>query len=422
MTRETDDELAHAGDAGSISANGIDSLPILAVPLNSIRPGFFLRQSGTDASHVQLLAEAANSDDLPAILVQKSSLRVVDGMHRIEVAKLRGQQSINARFVDCTDEEAFVLAVKSNTLHGLPLSRADRISGAKRILAWHRDWSDRAVAAATGLSTRTIASLRGLSADDEKDGAKRLGRDGKRRPVTGAEGRKRAAEYLATHPDAPLRQVAKETDVSIGTVHDIRGRLRRGEDPTAVGSRRSPGKQTANGSPAANGPLPLNGMPPPGNGMFPAASDARLLASPRALLANGRTMLTDGTDPLTNGTSLLGNAMSRAANGAKLLANGTASSANGTDRCGKRRNDIAPTWPSISNKLASDPTVKYTECGREFLRWMAMRAISPDEWDKFVAVVPAHWGESVSLVAQGVSDAWREFADQLREREFRCPE
>jgi ParB-like chromosome segregation protein Spo0J len=202
--------------------------PEISIPVSSLAPAFHLRQSGTDAAHVRLLADAASSAKLPAILVQKCSSRIIDGMHRVEVAKLRGEWRINARLVDCSDEEALVLAIRSNTLHGLPLSKADRISSAKRILANHPDWSDRALAGIAGLSARSIASLRNSATGEASLPIKRLGRDGKRRPVVASEGRRRAAEYINAHPEASLRQVARETDVSIGTVHDVRERLRRG--------------------------------------------------------------------------------------------------------------------------------------------------------------------------------------------------
>lgn len=337
MTMEFDvnTELVSASsieDTCSNPVDMIDRLPVLPVPMSSLGPGLFLRQSGTDAAHVQLLADAASSGELPAILVQKSSLRVVDGMHRIEAAKLRGKRSINARFVDCSDQDAFMLAVKSNTQHGLPLTRADRIAGAKRILDWHADWSDRAVAAAAGLSAKTVAGLRYRSGGEVQDPDKRLGRDGKRRPVTGIEGRKRAAEYLIARPDASLREVARETDVSLGTVHDVRSKLRRGVDPTVVGQPRSSQEE-------------------------PVISSA------------------------TNASR---------------------------------------DWSSISFKLAKDPSIKYTESGRVFLRWMTSRMIQPGEWREFVNAVPAHWTEDISLVAEGVGDAWREFAGQLRARQSRA--
>lgn len=213
------------------SVDAIDKLPALDVSINSLVPGFYLRQAGTDMTHAQLLADAAWSTSLPPILVQKTGLRIIDGMHRLEAAKLRGKTHISARVIDCTDEEAFILAVQSNTLHGLPLSKADRIAGAKRILASHPDWSDRAVASVTGLSAKTIGVLRNRSTGDVPMLAKRLGRDGKKHPVSGTEGRLRAVEYIKANPDAPLRQVAREADVSLGTVHDVRERLRRGADP-----------------------------------------------------------------------------------------------------------------------------------------------------------------------------------------------
>jgi hypothetical protein len=203
-------------------------VPEVSVPISLLVPGFHLRQEGTDPAHVRLLADAAGSVQLPSILVQKSGSRIIDGLHRLEVAKLRGEWTISARIVDCTDSEALVLAIKSNTLHGLPLSRADRISGAKRMLAAHPDWSDRAVAGITGLSAKSIASLRSSASGDTPFYGKRLGRDGKRHPVMPTEGRLRAAEYIRAHPEASLRQIARETDVSLGTVHVVREKIRRG--------------------------------------------------------------------------------------------------------------------------------------------------------------------------------------------------
>jgi ParB-like chromosome segregation protein Spo0J len=217
-------------DPAVIEENSPESI----IPLSSLAFGYYLREQGTDATHVRLLADAAEFARLPPILVQAATSRVIDGMHRVEVAKRRGESAIRARIVDCTDEEALVLAIKSNTLHGLPLSRAERISSAKRILAMHTDWSDRAVAGITGLSAKSISSLRNGSANLQTDG-KRLGRDGRRRPAAPGEGRLRAAEYISAHPEASLRQVARETDVSIGTVHDVREKMRRGAHCTAQG-------------------------------------------------------------------------------------------------------------------------------------------------------------------------------------------
>lgn len=236
-----------------------ECLPEVSVPVGSLGTGYQLRGSGVDAAHVRLLADAAGSVRLPSILVQQNSLRVIDGMHRIEVAKLRGEWSIRARLIDCSDEAAFVLAIRSNTLHGLPLSRADRIASTHRVLAAHPDWSDRAVAGITGLSAKAVASLRD-SAAGAQIYPKRIGRDGKRRPVTPGMGRLRVAEYINAHPDASLRQVARETDVSVGTVHDVREKLRRGVLHLANDTDHQTGRiglapdgAAVNGSPATGG-------------------------------------------------------------------------------------------------------------------------------------------------------------------------
>jgi aryl-alcohol dehydrogenase-like predicted oxidoreductase len=229
----------------------VECLPEVSVPIASLVPGFHLRASGVDASHIQLLADAAGSVRLPSILVQKHGTRIIDGMHRIEVARLRGEWSIKARIVDCTDEEALILAVRSNTLHGLPLSKADRISGAKRILAVYPDWSDRAVAGITGLGAKAIASLRNSSTIPQMH-VKRLGRDGKRRPMVPGEGRIRAAEYIEAHPDASVRQVARESDVSVGTAQKVREGLRNGM--VYVPHDRAAGSTTAGSTTAADTP------------------------------------------------------------------------------------------------------------------------------------------------------------------------
>jgi hypothetical protein len=221
----------------------LEQLAEADVPVALLKPWFQLRRNGTDAAHVRLLADAANSVRLPPILVQKRNLRIIDGMHRVEVARHRGEMRIAARIVDCTDDEALVVAVRSNTLHGLPLTRADRVSSAKRILCLHPDWSDRALAGITGLSAKSISSIRNSATADAPFNGKRLGRDGKRRPVTSVEGRLRAAEYIAAHPGAPLREVAREAGISLGTVRDVRERLRRGDPVQPPGFARSAADQ-----------------------------------------------------------------------------------------------------------------------------------------------------------------------------------
>lgn len=356
-------DFHYAGPGDDDSATGdefdlknFERLPARDFPVEALSPGVHLRQGGTSATHVQLLIDAVGNSELPPILVQEDGRRVIDGLHRLEAAKVRGDRTIKGRLLDCTDSEALVLAMKANSSHGLPLSKADRVAGAQRVLAAHPDWSDRAVAAITGLSAKTIASLRRRTGDGavHADG-KRLGRDGRRRPVNAGEARNRAAEYINAHPNAPLRQVARETDVSLGTVHAVSARLRRGFGPERGGHR----------APAAPPPAP----PAP----HPAAAVTGTLTAVPAV---------DGARP-------------------------------------RRRNhtDAPLIWAGVAAKVANDPAVRYTEDGKEFLRWMALHATDPAGWREFVNTIPAHWLSVLAPIADSVSKEWSLFAERLKTKQ-----
>ncbi|MGW3647250.1 streptomycin biosynthesis protein [Streptomyces sp. NPDC000878] len=164
-------------------------------------------------------------------------MQVIDGMHRLRAAKATGCRSIKVEFFDGTEEAAFVEAVRANIRHGLPLSLEDRRSAAQRILVSQQNMSDRAIAECTGLSTKTVGGIRRRLNQGSSQQEVRVGRDGRRHPLSAADGRRQAAETLAAEPLTPLRQIAKDAGVSVGTAHDVRERIRRGEDPVAPRDR-----------------------------------------------------------------------------------------------------------------------------------------------------------------------------------------
>ncbi len=199
------------------------------VSIESIFPADSPRLSGENAEHTTLLQ--ARLPELPAIVVNRRTMRVVDGMHRLRAAALQGAAMIPVQFVDVDQREAFLLAVRANIEHGLPLSLADREAAAQRILVWYPSWSDRAVADVVGLAPSTLAAIRGRSSGHSPQLNARIGRDGRIRPMSTLDGRLRASEILSARPDTPLREVAAESGVSLGTAHDVRDRMRRGDDP-----------------------------------------------------------------------------------------------------------------------------------------------------------------------------------------------
>jgi ParB-like chromosome segregation protein Spo0J len=198
------------------------------VPIDSIIMAGSPRLSGENAEHTRMLREQL--PDLPAIMVNRRTMQVIDGMHRLKAAQLEGASTIRVRFVDADERDAFLLAVKANTDHGLPLSLADRESAADRLLAWYPLWSDRTIASIVGLAATTVGAIRRRSSVQLPQLNARIGRDGRIRPMSTVEGRQRAKEIFEARPEASLREVAREAGISLGTVHNVRELIRRGED------------------------------------------------------------------------------------------------------------------------------------------------------------------------------------------------
>jgi hypothetical protein len=198
-------------------------------------------------------------------------MTVFDGIHRFAAASLKGQKMIDVEFFDGTEADAFLRAVEANTAHGLPLSRAERRAAAMRIIASHRHMSDRAIAVSTGLAASTVARIRRRSTDSVPQLNTRVGRDGKLRPVSGLEGRRRAAQLMAEHPRASLREVARGAGVSPATARDVRMRLERGQEPVPA----PPETEGVDGHPRGRGPQARREVP-----LDPSAVLEKLLRDP----------------------------------------------------------------------------------------------------------------------------------------------
>jgi ParB-like chromosome segregation protein Spo0J len=216
----------HAGRSDGETAPGVESRELpTRVAMDELHPSESLRMGGVNEEHVLALVESAA--DLPPILVHRATMRVIDGLHRIRAARLRGDDAIEVRYFDGSEDDAFVLGVRENIAHGLPLSLADRRVAAGRILLLRPQWSDRAIAAAAGLSPKTVGALRRERAGDLDPAQVRAGRDGRLRPVNSTEVRELAGRYLAQHPDARPSEVAQATGVSLRTARDLRSRIDR---------------------------------------------------------------------------------------------------------------------------------------------------------------------------------------------------
>ncbi|MCX5199545.1 transcriptional regulator [Streptomyces sp. NBC_00249] len=338
--------------------------PTHRVRIEELVPADSPRLKGIDPSHVRRLAAVFTS--LPPVLVHRPTMRVVDGMHRISAASLKGLDSIEVRFFDGAEDQVFLTSVAANMAHGLPLSVADRKTAAARILASHPSLSDRAVAARVGLDAKTVAGVRVCSAAGSPPLNTRTGSDGRAHPLDRTAERMHAAELLATDPALPLRAVVERTGLSLGTAHDVRQRLLRGEDPVPQSRQGAQGPGASANGPSgpsgASGPAPdaarARGVPAAGYRLpAPAGAERAAAYSPRSRL------------PL-----------------------------------------------DILRRLANDPSLRHSDTGREFIRWLHTHFLVDEAWRKRVDAVPPHSVEAVADLARHCAEAWKRFAEELTAR------
>ena len=158
-----------------------------------------------------------NNDELPPIHVIDDGERgiVFDGLHRVEVARRRGEDSIAAIVEPGTLEDAMLRACTANRTNGLPLDNASKREAARRYLQAHTDWSDRRIAGEVGVGHRTVADVRGEleSTGQIVQSTTRTSADGRQRP--------------ATQP--PRSGPADDPWAGIEVVDDDTARIQRGE-------------------------------------------------------------------------------------------------------------------------------------------------------------------------------------------------
>jgi ParB-like nuclease domain len=368
-------DAARRGRLQAVNDCDLSEYPTKLVPVTDLVLSNWLRVKGEDIKHVRALAEV--EDELPPIVVHQATMQVIDGMHRVRAAMLSGVTYIEALLFDGAEDEAFLLAVRLNVAHGLPLSRADRMSAAVRIIRSSPHWSDRAIARAAGLSDKTVASLRrrATASAEIPHLPDRIGRDGRIRPFSPAAGRRMAGDLIAENPDAAIREIALRAGISPGTARDVRERLRNGLDPVPPRQRDASGSQpdesrTA-GSQAAG---------------FQAAGSQPGASQPGASQPGG----SQPTGPQASG-----------------------SQAGGDDDGAHERYLSARMTPRILESLRNDPSLRYNETGRVLLRLLALHTMSPADWEQLISAVPLHRAQAVAQVARSSADAWREFAARL---------
>ena len=125
-------DVAHKHPLQAVNDCDLSEYPTTRVKVTDLVLSNWLRVKGENLKHVRVLAEV--EDELPPIVVHRATMRVIDGMHRVRAAILSGVAYIEALLFEGAEDEAFLVAVRLNAAHGLPLSRADRVAAAIRII------------------------------------------------------------------------------------------------------------------------------------------------------------------------------------------------------------------------------------------------------------------------------------------------
>ncbi|QIS24094.1 transcriptional regulator [Nocardia terpenica] len=320
-----------------------------------MRGSFSPRLNGENKAHIALLAEM--DTPLPPILVDRQTMRVIDGMHRLTAASLKGRKTIDVVFFEGSEADLFLRAVQENVAHGLPLTHTERRVAAERIVTTHPHMSDRGIGRLTGLAARTVAAIRKRTNEQEQANT-RVGSDGKVRPLDSSEARIRAAELLSSEEGYTLRYIARATGISPATVLDVRKRLERGDSPVpeqySVARDSSASDRTDTDRRAAS---QIRGISPKGD---PRSNSSR--------------------SPYTPATNTV-------------------------------------TLTEIITKLQRDPAVRQSERGRSLLRLFQAISIFERQRSDVIGAIPPHWIGTVAEFARHYSSIWAEIARELDRRE-----
>jgi ParB-like chromosome segregation protein Spo0J len=291
-------------------------------------------------------------------------MTVIDGLHRLAVAKERGDSEIEVQLADGGEFDLIALATRLNVTHGLPLSLEDRRMAVRRLLSLRPEWSDRRLGRTAGVSPALVSKIRDSLEDSPASGS-RVGLDGKARPLLASEGRLRVAALLAERSGAPVRELAAAAGVSVSTAQDVRNRVSRGLDPL---------------------PKKLQEELPQGGAGLPEATD---------------------TPPMAQRTMREGQPRDRAHPGP----------AKPDARAAEHSVTLLRGFDHSLRSLRNDPSVRSTDAGRTLVRVLALHERSIHILDRLASFVPPHRKETVAGLAHMLAAAWTQFAGELDHRQ-----
>ena len=151
----------------------------------------------TSAEYARLRAEATTLPK-PVVIERENRYFVLDGIHRIEAARMNGEASVDVELFLGEWRDGIQFGLTANATHGLPRSNADKIQCIKIALAEFPDLSDRELGRICAVDRKMVGRQRKRTTGAQpqlNDGQRRVGRDGKlrRMPRRGFSGKSTAS-------------------------------------------------------------------------------------------------------------------------------------------------------------------------------------------------------------------------------------
>ncbi|MFI9842513.1 ParB N-terminal domain-containing protein [Nonomuraea sp. NPDC051941] len=214
-------------------------------------------------------------------------------------------------------------------------------------------------------------------------------------PLTQAERQAAAARVIDSHPQLSDRSIARITGLSAKTVARIRRASKEGGSDRRLGrdGRLHP-LRTAEGRRIASSMITAR----PDASLREIAQEARIsvgtVRDVRARLASGKDVVPpQQREPIEQDS--LG-----------LLDNGPDAT----------QSACAQSPDTAFDRLRLDPTLRYSESGRNLLRWLGAHLVTMEQSRELLNSVPPHSAVVIARIARGCADVWRSLAAELEHR------
>ncbi len=72
---------------------------------------------------------------------------------------------------------------------------------------------------------------------------------------------------------------------------------------------------------------------------------------------------------------------------------------------------------ALLQSLRKDPSLRFSESGRDLLRWLGAWTRGPSRWQELIESTPPHCAYLLAELARSCADEWLEFASELERRQ-----